>query len=187
MHPGFSPFPVLITARLVLRKVKLSDKNEVFFLRSDPRVMEYLTTPVAGSMADATAYIRKINGGTPAGEWLWWGMALNKKGPLIGSICLWNFNDERTEAEVGYVLHPQEQGKGLMQEALEAVLHYGFNRLKLQKTWAFIHPGNKKSVQLLERNHFTYERQSGEMVVFSVSNMVYKKNICLHRSPKHNI
>ena len=39
---NFTPFPELKTERLLLRKLKASDANEMFFLRSDENVLRYL-------------------------------------------------------------------------------------------------------------------------------------------------
>ena len=165
----FIPFPLLFTERLALRQMTISDDNEVFFLRSDPEVMEFLDTPIATSAADAREYIIKINNGILHNDWILWGIENNGSSKLIGSICLWNFNEEKTVAEIGYVLHPDQQGRGLMQEALLSVITYGFITIRLEKIVAHLHPGNKRSVRLLEKNNFMYEKQSGNMVVFALT------------------
>ena len=165
---SFTPFPGLITERLVLRQMRLSDDKEIFFLRSDARVMQFLDTPVAESLEDARSYIEKINNGILSNDWILWGIQMRESRKLIGSICFWNFNKERTVAEIGYVLHPDQQGKGLMQEALTEVMIYGFDIIQLKKIVAHLHPENKRSISLLERNGFMYEKQVEEMVVFAL-------------------
>jgi ribosomal-protein-alanine N-acetyltransferase len=50
-----------------------------------------------------------------------------------------------------------EQGKGIMQEALSAVLNYGFELLKLHSVEANVNPNNVSSIKLLERNGFVRE------------------------------
>lgn len=61
-----------------------------------------------------------------------------------------------------------------MQEAVEAVIRFGFDQMKLQLITALIKPGNEKSRQLLERNHFrpdhfnhyVSKEEAGEFVVY---------------------
>ncbi|MEO6328855.1 MAG: GNAT family protein [Ginsengibacter sp.] len=76
---------------------------------------------------------------------------------LIGTICFWNINKEHYRSEIGYALHPGYQGKGIMQQALIAVLDYGFKTMKLHSIEANVNPCNISSINLLERNNFIRE------------------------------
>ena len=67
---------------------------------------------------------------------------------------MWNFSVEPSKGEVGYELSPELQGKGIMQEALKAVLAYGFNTLELHVIEGIVQSENQKSIQILERNKF---------------------------------
>lgn len=60
-------------------------------------------------------------------------------------------------AEIGYALQPAHHGKGLMQEALTAVLDYGFHTLQLHSVEANVNPANAASIKILERNGFVQE------------------------------
>lgn len=73
---------------------------------------------------------------------------------LIGTICLWNINQENYSAEIGYELHPEWQGKGIMKEALSKIIDYGFQKMKLKEIEAFTNPLNDSSTRLLEKNNF---------------------------------
>ena len=73
---------------------------------------------------------------------------------MIGNIVLWNFSKDRKTAEVGYDLSPEFQGQGIMDEAMKAVLHFGFNQLKLELVEAFTSKQNESSKKLLLRNYF---------------------------------
>ena len=64
---------------------------------------------------------------------------------------------ENYRAELGYLLHPSHQQKGLMQEAVVAVLLYGFSAIKLHSVEANINPANVASKKLLEKNGFVQE------------------------------
>jgi ribosomal-protein-alanine N-acetyltransferase len=47
----------------------------------------------------------------------------NGANQMIGSICLWNFQQTKT-AEVGFDLNPKFQGKGIMSELLKCIIQF---------------------------------------------------------------
>lgn len=91
---------------------------------------------------------------------------------VVGTICLWNISVESKTGEVGYDLMPEYQGKGIMDEALGAVLKYAFNFVKFKTIEAYTHKDNSSSINLLERNKFTYEIDEGNNKVFKLDNPV---------------
>ncbi len=149
---NFTPFPMLSTERLVLRQPAASDVQDLFAIRADERVNRYLHRAPTTSTDDARDFIEKINRGIAQNESLYWIVEL--AGKLAGSICLWSFSQNPFKAEVGFELHPDYQGKGLMQEALTAVLDFGFNNLGLETIEGFTHIRNAPSIKLLEKNGF---------------------------------
>jgi ribosomal-protein-alanine N-acetyltransferase len=165
----FTPFPNISTTRLTLRQLKNADENEIFFMRSDEGMLEFIDIPKAKNLEDASAYIQMINKGIGENKWMFWGISLNENvEKLIGTICLWNISIETNKAEIGYVLHPDFQGKGIMQEAAEKVIEYGFKTMKLNFIDAHLHAKNEKSLKLLERNRFVFEKEEKNVVVYSL-------------------
>ena len=162
------PFPNIITERLSVRKLKIEDESEIFVLRSDERVLKYLDIPIAKTIDDARNFIEKINNGIINNEWIYFGIALKNKTKLIGTICIWNISKDGLTADIGYVLHPDFQGRGIMREALIKVINYGFEIMKLKSIDADVDPNNFKSIKLLEKNGFLYNRISDNGVIYSV-------------------
>ncbi len=154
---NFTPFPILHTDRLILRQVNKNDANEVFALRSDKKVMQFIDRPLAVSIDDALQLIQKIDDAMIADDGITWAITLKSEVPLIGTIGYWRMEKEHYRAEIGYLLHPSLQGKGIMQEAITAVLDYGFKVMKLHSVVANVNPDNAASIKLLERNNFTRE------------------------------
>lgn len=156
---NFLPFPQLITERLVLRQIKKSDRDIILFLRSDSAVNTFIKRPEnrqTKTEADATRFIQEITGYLHANTSIAWGITVKNDPKIVGTICLWNFSEDRTIAEVGYDLHPNFQGFGIMDETLKSVLDYGFQTLKLSKVEAFTHSGNESSKKLLLNNNFRW-------------------------------
>ncbi len=147
-------FPQLTSPRLILRQVTEADLPAIQFLRSDPVVNQFVQRSQARTQEEALAFLHKINSGIKKEEILYWGICLKENGAMIGSICLWNFSEDRRTAEVGYDLMPSCQRLGIMDEALKTVLHYGFETLDLAEVVAYTQHNNEPSTKLLERNQF---------------------------------
>lgn len=146
------------TERLLLKQIMPEHAPALFALRSDPAVMKYLDRPPAQSLDDALLLINTITDNLEANEGITWGIFLQTApGELRGSIGFWRMQKEHDRAEIGYMLSPQAQGKGLMHEAMTAVLQYGFSGLGLHSVEANVNPSNAASIQLLERNGFVRE------------------------------
>jgi len=157
LNINFNPFPEITTDRLLLRAVSKSDVKEIFFLRSDKRVMKYIDKTPAETLDDADEFITKITELEKNNEVVTWAIVLKGDSKLIGTICYWNIQKEHYRAEIGYVLHPDYWGKGIMQEAFSEVVNYGFKVMKLHLIEANVNPANEASIKLLEKNNFIRE------------------------------
>lgn len=58
---------------------------------------------------------------------------------------------------LGYAISEKHWGKGIMTEAVKAVIKYGFENLKLDLISAYTYPFNTRSKKVLEKNGFKYE------------------------------
>jgi ribosomal-protein-alanine N-acetyltransferase len=145
----FQPFPKLSTERLLLRQLVMEDDKEIMLLRSDEQVLKYLIISKCNSVEEARLFIEKINTGISNNESIYWGICLREDSKLIGSFCIWHISEENSRAEIGYALHPRFQGKGIISEAMDAVLNYA------------------ASIKLLEKKGFLKEAHLKENVFFN--------------------
>ncbi|HVT84583.1 MAG TPA: GNAT family N-acetyltransferase [Chitinophagaceae bacterium] len=157
LHPNFHPFPQLETERLLLRQVQDLDADDLFILRSDQTLMRYIDRPLASSIDDALEFIRKIHDSLIQDNGITWAITIKPDHRLIGTIGFWRIEKENYRAEIGYILQEQAQGKGIMHEALKAILDYGFQEMRLHSVEANVNPSNLASIRLLEKNHFIRE------------------------------
>lgn len=157
LHLNFDPFPVLETTRLRLRQLNVNDSPQIFFFRSDPQMNQYLDRAPATSLADATTHIQQCLQLEQAGDAITWVLTLKEAPELIGTVCFWNIQKAHYRAETGYALHTAWQGRGLMQEALQAILQYGFTTMRLHSVEANVNPANAASINLLQRAGFVRE------------------------------
>ena len=149
-----SPPSRIETNRLILRPLKAEDKLPIAALRSNSLVNQYLDRPKATTVEEAVKFIDKIQRATADGQSFYWAITLVNDDTLIGAVCFWSISEDHLTIEVGFELHPDFQGKGLMQEALTVVIEYAFNRLGFSTITAFTHPENSSSIRLLEKCGF---------------------------------
>jgi [ribosomal protein S5]-alanine N-acetyltransferase len=149
-------FPVIKTRRLILRRLVPEDRKTIFLLRSDKQVSMFIDRPITGSETEAAAFIEKIRSNDDLNLAFYWAICLDAEPELIGTICLWNFSADRKRAELGYEMFPAFQGRGLMSEAVNAVLDYGFKDCGLAAVEACTHRDNILSMKLLSKFRFRY-------------------------------
>lgn len=153
----FSSFPILETNRLVLRQIIKEDADEMFALRSNPEIMQYIPREMPKTIDDAVKHIEYMQGLLESGECINWAICLKNDQKLIGNIGYFRMQPENHRAEIGYMLNPDFHGQGVMQEALTEIIRYGFENMKLHSIEAVTDPENFASWKLLEKNGFIRE------------------------------
>lgn len=151
---NFSSCPVITTRLLTLRQLTSDDAQKIFALRSDPEINKYLERTPARVFDDAIRFINMVNDNIKNCNSLYWAVTLSDSNSFAGTICLFDFSVENRSCEIGYELLVNFQGRGIMQEAVEAVINFAFNRLQIRQLVAVVHHQNAGSNKLLERFHF---------------------------------
>lgn len=147
-------FPILTTERVTLRQLSVDDQQDIFDLRSDPEVNKYLNRPPCKTNEDALNFINKVNDNIAKSSALYWAITITETETFVGTICLFDFSTEKNSCEIGYELMTQFQGQGIMTEALQVVIDYVFQTLKLQSILAFTHCDNQNSTKILSKFNF---------------------------------
>ena len=144
----------LETRRLILRPFRDSDAADVFDYARDPRVGPAAGWPPHKSPAESLEIIRTVFAapGTAA-------VVLKETGRVVGSAGF--VGRHRTELpgpddEIGYALHPGCWGMGLMPEAVEELLRYGFEELGLRTIWCGHYDFNDRSRRVVEKCGFRW-------------------------------
>ncbi|MFV5696262.1 GNAT family N-acetyltransferase [Flavobacterium sp. LB3P122] len=154
---NFNPFPNLETERLLLRRVDASDVNEIFDLRSNSETMKYIPRPLVKTIEDALEHIDMIDNKIETNEGINWAITLKNDPKLIGIIGHYRIKPEHFRAEIGYMLLPEFNGKGIMPEAVKEAVRYGFEVMQLHSIEAIIDPENFGSEKVLQKSGFVKE------------------------------
>ncbi|MGE8555914.1 MAG: GNAT family N-acetyltransferase [Chryseobacterium jejuense] len=164
----------LETERLALKEINEAHIEDILRIRSNEVINQYVKRNSPKTNYDALEFILHIKRKTQHKEIVFWGISYKDRSNLIGTICLWNFSEDRKTAEVGYELLPDYHRKGLMSEALHSVLEHGFNQLQLQKIVAVTNKFNENSKMLLLKHNFVLEE--GEKDEHNPDNIIFSLN-----------
>lgn len=177
---NFHPFPNLETERLYLRRITKEDVNEIFALRSNKETMKYIPRPLAKTKEDALGHIAIIEEKIENNEAINWAITLKNSPRLIGIIGHYRIKPEHFRAEIGYMLLPEHHGKGIITEAIQETVKYGFEIMKMHTIEAIIDPENYASERVLQKSGFVkeahlkenefYEGRFWDTVIYSILN-----------------
>ena len=153
----FSHLPELITERLTLRKILVLDTQDMYEYSSRSDVTKYLTWNPHPDKTYTKEYLEYLGNRYAAGMFYDWAIVYEPDCKMVGTCGFTSFNCAADSAEVGYVLNPEYWGKGIAAEALECVLTFGFEELKLHRIEARFMEGNERSRHLMERVGMQFE------------------------------
>jgi len=157
LHINFHPFPNLETERLILRQYTAADAEAVLSFRSNPDAMRFVPRPLQRTTDDALEMITKINDMIEANDGINWGVELKSNGKIIGSVSFHRIEKEHSRGEIGYMIHPDYWGQGIVTEAAKVIVNYGFMQLKFHSIEAIIDPENTASENVLRKLEFVKE------------------------------
>ncbi|MBL7684138.1 MAG: GNAT family N-acetyltransferase [Flavipsychrobacter sp.] len=154
IHLNFNPFPVLTTERLVLREMSMDDTEPYFIIRADEEMNKYIPNPRPKNHEETQAIIERMMSYARDNKSVAWTIADKETNQMLGSMCLWTMQGNDDGWEVGYAILTEHQNKGLMSEALQATVKYGFEVMNLPMIHAYTHKDNASSRHMLEKNGF---------------------------------
>jgi len=154
---AFGEFPVLRTERLVLREIVPGDAAALYAIFSDAEAMQYYDIEVFTAMSQAGDLVENLRTRRAERKKIRWGITLRGDDTVIGTVgYVWMVERHRW-CEVGYDLVRSHWRRGIMAEALEAVVRFGFDRMQLHRVEALVDPRNAGSIGVLEKLGFTRE------------------------------
>lgn len=148
--------PALETNQMILRKVRPTDAEAIFSYASQPEVTANLTWRTHRSLEDTYLFIQGLQYGYADGTAADWGIVFKEDGRFIGTIGMAHTSRIHRYVEVGYVLHPDYWGRGIVTEALTAVIDFAFAH-ELNRVEAVHAVENPASGRVMEKAGMQYE------------------------------
>ena len=135
----------LVTARLVLRRPKPGDVDDLHQVFSSPEAMRWWSTTPHETVEKTAEW---LDGMITADPELSDDFVIEAQGRVIGKAGFWRL------PEIGYILHPDYWGQGLATEALTAVIDHILATRTVERVTADVDPDNAASIRLLRRLGF---------------------------------
>ncbi len=165
-------FKELETKRLILKNICFDDREFIFDQFSNASINQYLydaepLVDIQGADEIIDFYLQP----EPRAQHRW--VLVTKEGIKIGTCGFHCWNTSEGICEIGYDLNPNYWGSGYMSEAINAILSFAQNDMKIKKVNACIYLGNERSIKLIEKVGFKYH---GEKV-----SLVFQETAYLHK------
>jgi RimJ/RimL family protein N-acetyltransferase len=154
--PFATPEPIE-AERVRVRLLAESDLPALYEVNSDEAVTRLLPYATWTSAADADAWFKRMETIQATGLALQFVIAEKASDRAIGTSLLFRLEEGSARAELGYVLGRAWWGRGLMHDALHALLDRAFGAMALRRVEAEVDVRNAASAQLLRRLGFARE------------------------------
>jgi len=124
----------LETQRLVLRKFKVEDAEEVFKnWTNDDEVAKFVRWSTHKSVEDTKQWLSEEEKNYANNNYYTWGIELKETGELIGSMSAIYRKEEDNRYEIGYGIGKKYWNKGYTTEALKCVMNYLINEIEIKR------------------------------------------------------
>jgi RimJ/RimL family protein N-acetyltransferase len=120
---------------------------------ADPQVARYQSWEAPYPPSQARQFLRELQATHPdtPGEWFQFAVALRRTDRLIGDCAAHVRADDPRQAEIGFTLASEHQGRGYATEAVRRLLHYLLIERGKHRVSATCDDRNTRSAAVLER------------------------------------
>jgi RimJ/RimL family protein N-acetyltransferase len=139
-----------------LRPLRSADADALYAYLRDPAVTELTSYPTV-SVPMVEAMIERSVSRWAAGELSRWGVALQHDDRLVGTCGFNDWSQPHRWAELAFDLAQAHWGKGLMRQAVAAVLRWAYRQDQVDRVHAYVRADNIRSERLLQRSGFVRE------------------------------
>jgi ribosomal-protein-alanine N-acetyltransferase len=149
----FGEFPMLTTERVELCEYEAKYAHDIFAIRGDPEVQLYNSAPHR-TLEDTLEFIQQEREAYRRNAEVIWAVQLRDTRRVVGSVSIFDWDRYHRRAGLGYDLAKDCWGLGLAQEAIRAVLRFGFEKMALNRIEIWTSAANLRSLRLAERLGF---------------------------------
>ena len=140
------------TRRLILRRFRIEDAEDMFAnWASDPEVTRFLTWPTHTSVEVTRMVLNSWISRYGDGGFFNWAIEWKETGRVIGNIAVVRLDENTDAAEIGYCMSRSLWGRGIMPEALRAVIDWLFDTVGVNRIAACHDVNNPKSGRVMAK------------------------------------
>jgi len=157
----------IITPRLNIRNLRLTDLEDFYIYRSNPEVTKYQGFDVM-TIEQAEEFIKgemdKEFG--KAGEWVQYGIESKATGKIVGDCAIKLEKEDPRIAEIGITISHLHQKNGYAKEALSGILTFLFDSQEIHRVVETVDAENIASIEMLKSIGFRLEGIFVENIFF---------------------
>jgi RimJ/RimL family protein N-acetyltransferase len=149
---------ILETDRLRLREFNIDDYPFIIELLNTPGWLKFIGDRNVRTAEQAKNYLE--NGPLKSYKTHGYGLSMVERredGMPVGMCGILN-RDTLEYPDIGFAFLPSHNGKGYALEIVAALLHHADEKIGLPVIAAIVVPDNSKSISLLEKTGFTFEK-----------------------------
>ncbi len=150
-------FPVIDLGDYILREKNEGDVADFFRYYTDPEVNKFILCEMPRDLEDARRELHYWRNVFYQNDGIYFAIAKKDTNQLIGSIGLTSYNSYHNRIEISYDLAKEYWRQGITSKAMNEVIKYGFQQLKVNRIEAFTSTQNLPSKNLLLKKGFTLE------------------------------
>lgn len=154
------------TERLILRKFKLTDTDDMFKnWASDDDVTRYITWATHKDTDETKDVVAKYVVDYNNENYYHWCIELKETGELVGSIGAFRSFEDLSLFEVGYCIGKKYWNKGITTEAMQAIIKFFFEEVGVNRIEARHDTKNPASGAVMTKSDMQFEgilRQAGK-------------------------
>jgi len=163
----FDQFPVLKTQRLTLRNITAQDAMAIFKMRSNGRVNQFIARPTMTDEHSAQLLAEKTAKAYENKMAIGWAGVLRDRSEIIGTCGFNTIEPHNLRAEIGGEMATEFWGKGIAQEAFNAIIQFGLYEMNLHTIEAKVSPQNRGAIHLMESIGFVKEAHYKDRMLFN--------------------
>lgn len=163
----FKHFPQLQTQRLILREIRLSDARQIFEMRANGRINQFIARGNMLNLETAEQLVEKTILSYKNKQAIGWAGILRDSDSIIGTCGLNNIDLPNLRAEIGGELATEYWGKKIAIEAVIAIIQFGLYHMLLHSIEAKVSPNNRSAIYLLESLGFYKEAHFADRIYFN--------------------
>jgi ribosomal-protein-alanine N-acetyltransferase len=143
---------VIQTERLMLREFTMDDAEAMYQnWAKDAEVTKFLRWQPHANLDVTRELLRQWVSSYEDPSYYSWLIVLKDENVPIGSIGIFDVSEMDESAEIGYCMGKNWWGKGLMTEALKAVIQFGFEEVGFNRLEAFYNINNPASGRVMQK------------------------------------
>lgn len=163
----FDAFPVLKTARLTMREIRMADAEKIFEMRSNGRVNQFIARDNMDKIEKSLDLTERTINAFKTKAGIGWAGILRNNNQIIGTCGFNQIDYLNLRAEIGGELSTEYWGKNIAFEAVNAIIEFGFDVMNLHAIEAKVSPNNRGAIFILSALGFEKEAHFKDRIYFN--------------------